>query len=183
MNYSLDMKTTGLLIIDVQEKLFHLTNDHENVLRMMQMLIRGMRILNLPVIVTEQYPQGLGHTIEEVKTLLDPQQQYLEKTCFSVSEAVSADETFSKISQWVLVGIEAHVCVLHSVKDLLLQKKQVVIANDAISSRYINDCSTAIEEMRGCGARISTAEAIIFELAEDSKTPKFKDLMHLFKQR
>jgi nicotinamidase-related amidase len=86
------------------------------------------------------------------------------------------------VQQWVLIGIEAHVCVLQTAKDLLRENKQVVVLNDAISSRSIYDFATAIAEMRDCGVRISSAETILFELLKDSKAEEFKQISHLVKE-
>ena len=96
-------------------------------------------------------------------------------------DLVKAELLLAPVSQWVLAGIEAHVCVLQTAKDLLEQGKQVVVLNDAISSRSIYDFSTAIAEMRDCGARISSTETVLFELLRDSKAAEFKEISQLIK--
>jgi nicotinamidase-related amidase len=149
-NYNLDSKKTGLLVIDVQEKLLErVERPTESVQKMLQ-VIRGCQILDLPIILTEQYPKGLGGTVCAIKATLGDQYAPIAKTSFScmgddkVMQAVMA----LPVTQWILVGIEAHVCVLQTAKDLLKQGKQVIVLNDAISSRSIFDYSTAIAELR-----------------------------------
>lgn len=182
-NYFLNRNETGLLVIDVQEKLFpHMDHSCETI-HGIQKIIKGFRILQLPIAVTEQYPEGLGLTLQGVKNGLDPSQKYWKKTSFSGlgDPQIKADLLKMPINQWVLVGIEAHVCVLQTAKDLLLEGKQVVVVNDAISSRSVYDFSTAIAEMRDCGARIGSVEIVLFELVGDAKAPEFKEISHLVK--
>lgn len=182
-NYKLSRDKTGLLVIDVQEKLFPYIENSCLIMHAIQKIIRGFQIFCLPIVVTEQYPKGLGSTVATLKGILGSQQQFFVKTAFSCLD----DDTIRKkivnfpVEQWVLSGIEAHVCVLQTAKDLLEQQKQVVVLNDAISSRSIYDFSTAIAELRDCGARISTTETILFELLRHSKASEFKEISQLIK--
>lgn len=182
-NFTLSRLKTALLVIDVQEKLFPLVERPNEVLEKMQKAIEGFQILGLPIYVTEQYPQGLGEIVPGLKCALGPTQIYFSKTTFSCL----ADEKIKQIlleqqaSQWVIIGIEAHVCVLQTVKELLNASLEVVVLNDAISSRSIYDYSTAIAEMRDCGARISSTETVLFELVQDAKAPEFKQISRLIK--
>lgn len=182
-NYNLKREKCGLLVIDVQDKLFPLVERPAEVLCAMQKAIEGFRIMHLPIMASEQYPKGLGDTIKGLKMCLGDQQPYFQKTSFScLNDPILKKEILnSKIEQWVLVGIEAHVCVLQTAKDLLHEGKQVVVLNDAISSRSIYDFSTAIAELRDCGARISSVEIILFELLRDSKAPEFREISLLIK--
>lgn len=184
VNFSLERKKTALLVIDVQDKLFNQVERSCEVMLTMQKVIKGFQILNLPVLVSEQYPKGLGPTIATLKTTLRDNQAYLSKTTFSCLKDPIIKEMIQKlnINQWVLVGIEAHVCVLQTAKDLLRMGKEVVVLNDAISSRSLYDFSTAIAEMRDCGARISSAETILFELLGDSQADEFKEMSQLIKE-
>lgn len=182
-NYKLDRSTTGLLVIDVQEKLFPLVENTCHVMQAMQKAVQGFQILQLPIYVTEQYPKGLGNTVATLKGMLGDRQTIMTKTAFSCldDDAVKKSLLSLPIKQWVLVGIEAHVCVLQTAKDLLEAGKQVVVLNDAISSRSIYDYSTAIAEMRDCGARISSTEIVLFELLRNSKAAEFKEISQLIK--
>ncbi|MBA2728491.1 MAG: isochorismatase family protein [Parachlamydiaceae bacterium] len=182
-NFKFHKDQTALLIVDVQDKLIALEDRSAEVLGAIQKVIKGFQILSLPIVVTEQYPEGLGQTVSGIKSLLGPNQTYLTKTAFSclgdfnINSALQAME----IKQWILVGIEAHVCILQTAKDLIASGKQVAVLNDAITSRSIYDFSTAIAEMRDIGVRISSVETILFELLQDSLSPEFKKISQLLK--
>lgn len=182
-NFKLDKARTALLLIDVQEKLFPFVENSCAVMQAMQKAIRGYQILGLPIFVTEQYPKGLGSTVPLLKGLLGNSQQYLMKTAFSCldDETIKNELLNLSIDQWVIIGIEAHVCVLQTVKDLISCHKQAIVLNDAISSRSIYDFSTAIAEMRDCGARITSTETVLFELLRNSKASEFKEISQLIK--
>lgn len=183
-NFFLDRKHTGLIVVDVQEKLFSKVERGAEVLEVMLQLIKSFQILQLPIVVTEQYPQGLGPTLPILKQSFCKEQKYLAKTSFScVADPKIKDHLFSlPIQTWVVIGIEAHVCILQTVKDLLADGKDVVVINDAITSRSIFDFSTAIGEMRDMGVRVSSAETVLFELLRDSKVPEFKAVSQLIKE-
>lgn len=174
---------TALLVIDVQEKLIKHEERSVEVLQAIQKAIKGFQILGLPIVVTEQYPQGLGSTVSGLKCLLGDQQRYLTKTTFSCLADPSLKKEIQAlgIKQWVLVGIEAHVCVLQTAKDLVREGVGVVVLNDAITSRSIYDFSTAIAEMRDDGIRISSTETVLFELLGNSEAPEFKKISLLVK--
>jgi nicotinamidase-related amidase len=182
-NFRLKRSETAVLIVDVQEKLFPLVERACDVLQAMTKLIKGCRILNVPIFASEQYPQGLGPTIGNLKLVLDSKQKYWSKTTFSCCGDPTILEEIKRlpIEQWIIAGIETHVCVLQTTKDLLSLGKQVTVLNDAISSRSIYDYSTAIAEMRDCGARISSVETALFELLGNSKDPEFRDISQLIK--
>lgn len=183
LNFKLERETTGLAIIDVQEKLFPYIDRSCEVLHTMMQVVEGFKILKLPMIVTEQYPAGLGQTVAKLKAILPSEQVVCEKTAFSAANQPVFMQ-FSEnhhIQQWVLIGIEAHVCVLETAKDLLEDGKQVVVVNDAISSRSVYNFSTAIADMRDSGVRICSTETVLFELLKDSKYPEFKSISQLIK--
>lgn len=173
----------GLLLIDVQERLFPSIAYAEDVLNSIRLLIRSFRILELPIVVTEQYPKGLGTTLEAVRSWLPDNQQYLLKTSFSAVGDAVIKQTIETCGcdQWLLVGVETHICVLQTAKDLLKQNLKVIIANDATSSRTLNDFSTAIDDLRHCGVRVSTTETVLFELLKNDQHPHFKEISKLVK--
>lgn len=182
-NFKLFREKAGLLIVDVQEKLISLEDRSADVLGAIQKTIKGVQILGLPIVVTEQYPEGLGQTVSGIKCALGALQTYLSKTSFScLGDAEIKKNILSMpIEQWILVGIEAHVCVLQTAKDLVSEGKQVVVLNDAITSRSVYDFSTAIAELRDIGVRISSVETILFELLGDALNPAFKKISQLVK--
>lgn len=176
-NFRLIPDRAALLILDVQERLFDHVERSCEVMHAILKMARGAKILKLPIVATEQYPQGLGATIPAVKNCLGVEQSYPDKTCFSGAEVALK----LPAEQWILVGVEAHICVLQTAKDLLGAGKEVVVLNDGISSRSIYDFSTAIAEMRDIGVRISSVETVLFELVHDAKSPHFKEISKLIK--
>ncbi len=180
--FFMEKSRTGFLLIDVQEKLFPLVDHPNEVLSNLVKLIKGFKKLSLPIVVSEQYPQGMGRTISDLKDILPEEQKYWEKTTFACGrDEALRDYLFSfDIDTWILAGIEAHVCVMQTAKDLVLAGKHVVVINDAISSRSIYDFSTAIAEMKDW-ARVTSAESALFELIGDAGTPEFKSCLELFK--
>jgi nicotinamidase-related amidase len=182
-NFNLSRESCGLLVIDVQENLFQYVDRSCEVMQQIQLLIKAFQIMNMPIFVTEQYPQGLGSTVNGLKACLGNSQHYLSKTTFSCLKDPQIKELLlsKPINQWILIGIEAHICVLQTAKDFLLENKQVAIANNAITSRSIYDFSTAIAEMRDIGVRVTSTETLLFELLLDSKDDNFKQIVELIK--
>lgn len=146
-------------------------------------LVKTFRALELPVIVTEQYPKGLGKTVEELTAVLGDDAEAITKTCFSScgSNDVSARLLEVRARQVLVCGIEAHVCVSQTVHDLLQRGLAVHVAVDGVASRKPRDRDVALSRMARAGAVLTTAEAAAFELLEDAKHPKFKDVQALYK--
>lgn len=182
-NFTLAKFQTALLLVDVQEKVFSVVDHGPELLSALLKLIQGCQILQVPIFLSEQYPQGLGSTIWPVKNLLGIEYVPWIKTTFSCLD----DPAFFRyvqslpIKQWIVVGIEAHICVLQTAKGLVQMGKEVVVLNDAISSRSIFDFSTAIAEMRDEGIRISSVETVLYELLKDARSPEFKAISQLIK--
>ncbi len=139
------------------------------------MLYKACTLLAIPTLVTEQYPQGLG------KTVLSLNEKPYEKTSFSCLGADCIQGALREKSIWLIAGIEAHVCVFQTVKDLLKQGYTPVVLQDAISSRHKIDLASSLEEMKRLSIRITTVETVLFELIKDAKHPKFKELSRLIK--
>lgn len=182
---TLDRAKTALLVVDVQDGLFPHVERALEVVEAIDKVIQGFQILKLPILVSEQYPKGLGETVHCLKTRLADAYFPWIKTTFSCFDDPSLRQHLIEhpCQQWVLVGMEAHVCVLQTAKGLLSAGKDVVVLNDAIGSRSIYDFSTAIAEMRDCGIRVSSVETVLFELLRDSQAPEFKQISALIKQR
>lgn len=153
------------------------------VLHTIQFLIKGVQLLNIPIYVSEQYPSGLGNTVEGIRSILRNDVLIFSKRSFSCwkNQAIRDMIVKSGIKQWILVGLESHVCVLQTAKDLKANNYDVVVLNDAVTSRSIFDFSTAISEMKDDGIRVSSTETVIFELFETSEDPNFKALSELLK--
>lgn len=168
---------TVLLIIDMQDKVFAAVDRGNETLQTILKMVKGFQILGLPVLLSEQYPEGLGQTVLPLRTVLGSDYKPKIKTTFSCVD----DPNFliQDYEYWVLAGIEAHICIFQTAKGLIEKGKKVVVLNDAIASRSVFDYSTAIAEMRDAGVRISSAETILFELLRDSKAPEFKKISQL----
>lgn len=182
-NSLLDRKRTGLMVIDVQDRLFSLVERQCDVMHGIELVIKGFKIMGLPIVVTEQYPEKMGMTIEALRKVLGDSYHPVSKRTFSClgEEGLNQKILSLPVDQWVLVGIETHVCILQTAKALLRAGKEVVVLNDCITSRSIYDYSTAIAEMRDEGVRITSVETVLFELLQDSRIPEFKEISQLIK--
>ena len=167
-----------LLVIDVQDKLVNMLSD-ENVKKNSIKLAKACGILEIPTVITEQYPKGLGSTIEEIKEAL-PNAEFIEKTSFS---AFKEDEVKKYLSQKqiVIYGIETHICVLQTALDLLKEGYEVFVVQDACGSRSEENKLAALRRLIHAGAQIVTTEMVIFELLETSKHPNFKEVQAIIK--
>ncbi len=178
----LKKNSTALLVIDLQERILPVINNYELIIQNTVKLIKGFKILSLPIYFTEQYPKGLGSTS---KMILDELQGYnaYQKMTFSCSGAENLFEEFSRnnLTQIVVCGIESHVCVQQTVMDLLANNFQVNLVADAVSSRKIIDYNIAIDRMRKLGAEVTTTESVLFELLEVCGTPEFKEISKIVK--
>lgn len=177
----LDRTKTVLLVIDIQERILKVMQRHKAVVENTLKLIRGSKILSVPIYYTEQYPKGLGETAADLKAELEG--SAIQKMSFSCSGAGDLFEEFKRkgYSQVVVCGIEAHVCVQQTVLDLLVNDFQVNIAADATSSRKDNDYNIALDRMRANGAEVTTTESILFELLNVCGTDEFKAVSKLVK--
>jgi nicotinamidase-related amidase len=172
---------TAFLMIDLQERLMPAISEKEEVFSNVNKLISGSTILRVPLIVTEQYPKGLGRTCREIH--IPDVQAVIEKVCFScmLSDQVQTKLKDLKIRAVVLAGVEAHVCVLKTALDALNSGFEVHIAADAVSSRKRFDRESALERMRQSGAFIATTEMILFQLLDQAGNEEFKQISRLIK--
>ncbi len=174
-------KSVGL-VIDIQERLYPHMDQKEVLLGKSIVLLEGLKVLEVPILLTEQYPKGLGHTIEQVRLALEDLSP-IEKIAFSCCDEPAYLEKLSRAvhSNVIICGIEAHVCVLQTVVDLLGMEYQPVVVADCVSSRNPEDKKVALERMRMEGAIITTCESILFELARVAGTDEFKAISRLVK--
>jgi len=144
-------------------------------------LIRGSKILGLPVFYTEQYPKGLGHTSEKVLRPLSGLPPF-EKVRFSAADDPLVHQLRQKgVSQIILAGIETHVCIVQSSLDFQDLGFQVHVVGDATGSRDPSHCETALVRMRQQGITVTVTESVLFELTETSATEEFKKISMLVK--
>ena len=172
---------TALLVIDVQQKIIDIVQNKDVLVENTIKLIKGMRILGVPIFFTEQYPKGLGSTIDEIKNEIGT--EAIEKMTFSCSGAGDLFQTLidKNISQVVVCGIESHVCVQQTVLDLIENGFQVNVAADAVSSRREFDLKIALVRMRENKAEVTTTESVLFELLNICGTDDFKSIIKIVK--
>jgi nicotinamidase-related amidase len=170
-----------LLIVDMQEKLLPLIASADRVIANCSRLIDGAKLFGVPVFATEQYPKGLGSTVHPLVERLVAPPAKLRFSCAEVLDWGTAAEQTDQRHQIVVAGIEAHVCVLQTVIDLLAAGFQVFVPADAVASRGDLDRQFALERLTGCGATIVTTESVLFEWCEVSGTPEFKQISQLIK--
>ena len=170
------------LVIDIQEKLFLHMDQKDELLRKCLILLKGLQVLKVPVMITEQYPKGLGPTLDQVNQavgLVNP----IEKISFSCCHEPAFVESLEhfKRNTIIICGIEAHVCVLQTVIDLIDSGYKPVVVADCVSSRNGEDKRISLERMQVEGAVITTCESILFELARVAGTDEFKVISGLVK--
>ncbi len=171
----LDRNRSALLLIDFQEKLFPHVHEHQRVMARIDLLLSAANLMHIPLLLTEQYPKGLGSTIEEIRKAL-PQAQPLEKMDFSCVPASGFRERLSSFNrdQIVVAGIETHICVAQTALDLARQGDNVFVVADATSSRRPLDAQIALQRMDRNGLTVTTAEAVVFEWLRRAGTEEFK---------
>lgn len=178
----LDSKQALLLIVDVQESFRKQLKDLDNLTRNITILAEAAKILKVPVVLTEQYPQGLGKTIAEISACLG-EHKYFEKTAFSCCQAAGFMDMMESLgrNQVIVCGIEAHVCVSQTVHELLNNDYTVHVVADAIASRSQRNKEMGWEKMISSGAVPSCVEIALFEMLGESGTEPFKAVQRLVK--
>lgn len=187
MKYRFNKETSMLLIIDVQKKLLESMKikDQSEVVDNTLKLLMTADIFEMPVVVTEQYPQGLGRTVEPICNLLNNHKshQYFTKTCFNAADLddFSAHLNNAGKRNVIVTGMESHICVLQTVMNLIENNYNVIVASDAVCSRKKNDKKRALQAMRDAGAVIYPSETIMYMLTQKSDIPEFKKILELVK--
>lgn len=178
----LDCKQSMLLIVDVQESFRKQLKDLDNLTRNITILAEAAKILKVPVVLTEQYPQGLGKTIAEISACLG-EHKYFEKTAFSCCQAAGFSDMMESLGreQIIICGIEAHVCVSQTAHELLSGGYTVHVVADAIASRAPRNRDIAWEKMIASGAVPSCVEMALFEMLGGSGSEQFKAVQRLVK--
>ena len=181
----LDAEKAILVVIDVQEKLVPAMNQdlYRQLLLHANLLIEGFKALDLPIIATEQYSKGLGHTVTELNGATE--QYCIEKMAFSCCGEESFITALEKsgAKQVLIAGMESHVCVFQTVLDLLDRGYIVHLVSDAVSSRFKSDYDNAISTAARAGAVITTTETALFQLVKVAGTDGFKAVSKLVRQR
>ena len=179
----LDRSNTALLVVDVQEAFRNVMPDFDLLASRVAIAAQGFKILDVPVFVTEQYPKGLGRTAAEIRDVLPPDFEYIEKTAFSSCGASQVESGFNaaNVAQVVVCGLETHVCVNQTVHDLLYLGFNVHLLSDCVASRHEQDRKAGMSKMLSSGAVPSSLEMALFELMRDARHEKFKEVQKLVK--
>lgn len=180
---TLDISNSILVIVDVQEAFRSAIPDFALIASRIAMAVRGFEILGVPIVVTEQYPKGLGRTAEEILLSFTGEAEIIEKTTFSACGEPRLIEKLESLSakQIVLAGIETHICVNQTAHDLLDAGYEVHLLTDCVASRFEHDKQAGLAKMQASGVVPSSVEMALFELMRDSKHRKFKEIQALIK--
>jgi nicotinamidase-related amidase len=173
----LDRRRAALVVIDVQEAFRKALPDFDEVARATAAMVQGAEATGVPIVVTEQYPQGLGHTVDEVARHLPEGVAPISKTCFSATEADGFD--LGDLEQAIVCGIEAHVCVNQTVLGLLEQGYEVHVVADAVGSRTEDNRAIGLGRAEHAGAVLTSVETALFELVGRAGTDEFKRVQGL----
>lgn len=176
----MNARDSALLVVDVQERLLPVIHDWQRVLENVAWLVKVAQKIGVPVMASEQYPKGIGHTHPEVASLL-PGNAVVEKLHFScVASGCLAPLEASQKPQIVVCGVESHVCVQQTALDLRRSGKEVFVVEEAVGSRKPSDKALALERMRSHGIDIVSREMVAFEWLHEAGTPVFKEVSRDF---
>jgi len=175
-------RKTAIVLIDIQGKLAQIMHNSEELFKNIEILIKGAQLLDIPIIWTEQLPEKLGATADRISSLLSNQKPII-KSEFS---CVKNEEFFSlingeKYNHFLLCGIETHVCVYQTAKDLLNIGLEVEIIADGVSSRTELNKNIGIEKITSLGGKVTSVEMLLFEKQEIAVGNKFRDLIKIVK--
>ncbi len=175
-------RTSALLVVDIQDRLLPAVRDGEGVVAKARTLLKAAAAMGVPILASEQYPQGIGHLVPAIAELIPPGAT-LEKLHFSCLSDADFSRRFSNLgrTQAVVVGLESHVCVLQTVEQLLERHCDVFVVADAVSSRTAASYEFALRRLEAAGARVVTAEMVVFEWLGQAGTPMFRELIKLIK--
>jgi nicotinamidase-related amidase len=178
----LRLDNTFMLLVDMQGKLARTVEDSEEITNNLIRLIKGIRILEVPIIWMEQYPKGLGPTAADIMCHLEGLTPF-DKTSFGCGGDERIMDAIKGLNrkQAVVAGIETHVCVYQSCKQLLEAGYEVTLLDDCTSSRHKSDREVAVRAMRDAGVKVATVEMVLFELMHVAGGDKFKQISQLVK--
>ncbi|MBK3517974.1 hydrolase [Carboxylicivirga marina] len=170
------------VVVDIQERLFPHINEHEQLENNTKILVQGLKALEVPFLVTEQYKKGLGDTIEGIETFVkeDPHFEKMAFSCCDDPKFMEALETSTKRTV-ILAGMETHICMLQTAIDLRERGFTPVIVEDCVSSRTTENKRIALERLRHEGVIVSSYESILFELCRIAGSDAFKTISKLVK--
>lgn len=178
----LKQENTGLIVIDIQGKLARLVHDSETVISNCEKLINGAKVLGLPIIFLEQNPDKLGTTVPELSTLLAPQTPITKFTFNAGYEPqFMAKVNATEVDNWLVCGIEAHICVYQTALHLHQSGIKIQLVCDCITSRTLENKNLAINKLVNKGVETTGVEMCLYELVKDCRNTEFKDILNLIK--
>ena len=179
----LNRKDSVVLMIDIQERLLKAAYNSDLIEKNSVILTKAANVLEIPILVTEQYPQGLGDTILPIKETLDDDTKYYEKVSFSALENLELKESLENLNkkQVVIFGIETHICVSQTAEALCNLGYEVHVVVDASGSRNEIEHNAGIRRMNDNGVYSVTTEIVLFEWLKSARNIKFKDIQSLIK--
>ncbi len=179
----LSLEDTALLVIDMQEAFRNKISDFSETAARIALVSHAVQLLDVPIIVTEQYSKGLGETANEIRAVLSPTAKRIEKTAFSSCGAQSFESELIELRALniLVCGIEAHICVNQTVHDLLAGGYRVHFLTDCITARAQQNKDVAFMKMQQSGAVPTTIEMALFELLRDATHAQFKTIQNLIK--
>lgn len=174
---------TMAIVIDFQEKLMPVIHNSEQLLHNSEILMKGLKALGIPMLVTQQYTKGLGLSVEPITDAFGEEFTYYDKITFSCLDDENIRRAVKGMGKKniIVCGAEAHICVLQTVIDLIAMDYHVILVEDCIGSRKENDYETALKRAMVEGAIPATYESILYELTRVSKTDIFKEISKLVK--
>lgn len=177
----LNSNDSMVFIIDIQEKLLNAVFNKDMLARKAEIIAKIANVLNLPVIITEQYPKGLGDTVANIKNIVNA--TIYEKDTFSALDNTDVFDAIKNAGrkQIALLGIETHICVSQTANALVEAGYDVNIISDACGSRVLFEHAAGLDRMKSNGANIITTEIALFEWLKSSKHPNFKEIQTLIK--
>lgn len=179
--YTLNREDIVLFVIDMQERLVPVMKYKDQVIKNNKILINAAKEMSFPVITTEQYPRGLGRTVPELLDLIVEENVYDKNSFTAYTKEV--EETLKSLGKKkiLVTGMETHVCVFQTVRDLINDGYQVYLIKDGVASRTKANYLNGLDLMKSLGATITNTETAVFDLLKVSGTPEFKLLLKLIK--
>jgi len=178
----LNKHNTGLVIVDIQGKLARLVHDSEATIAQTIKLVQAVKLLDMPIVFLEQLPEKLGHTVPELQALLEDIPAIVKSTfdgCGS-EEFIQAIDAAS-VDNWLVCGIETHICVYQTAMSLKQREFGVELVQDCVSSRNVEHKQLALQKMSQAGIGLTCFEMCLYELIKDANDPVFKQVLPLVK--
>jgi nicotinamidase-related amidase len=179
--FTLVQKESALIVIDIQERLVPAMPNSQKVIQNTNTLLSVANKLEIPTIITEQYPKGLGDTVQELRARLENVKRFEKITFSSYTEELREELNAIGRKKVIITGMETHICVLQTARDLISNGYQVFIVSDGVCSRAKENHLNGLSLMESMGAVITNTETVIFDLLKKAGTPEFKVLSKLIK--